>query len=656
MWTAAGMAVVRSPEFQRRFPEALRDPWRRHSKGNSLYRNMGNGRFEDIGAARGVEMGRWAWSCDAADFDNDGQPEIFITCGMLSGPKQPDLMSFFWRQVVAKSPPDSTRSTAYEAGWNAINQFMREGYSWNGNEPNVFYRREGERYRDRSAESGLGFSGDSRAFAWTDFDGDGCLDVLVKNRLAPQVRVFQNRCGQGRERIGLRLVGVTSNRDGIGARVALGKQVKWLAAGSGYLSQHTKTLYFGLPAGMEPVEITWPSGIRQRVEGLNPNALYEVTEGKGARLVRRFATAPALAPKPGKADNEPRLHDTWLQDPVPLPEKSAAGLLVLDERLLSRPEMFAAYSIFRRYLFEFRAGLELPFAMLLNREGQAVKIYARVPSSAQVDADAKAAGRQTALAYPGRWLSQPRRDYFKLGAALLWSGYGEQALPYLELVLRQQPHNARTMVLAAQIHREAGRHREAIALLDNALKIDPSLSEAWNEMGGVALAENRLDEALGHFQQALTGKPDLLYALLNAAQTAAQLRRTEAAEGYYRKAVAAHPASADAANGLGLLLARSGRRGEAEQQLKLATRLDPALASAWNNLAVLYLNQKRTGDAVAALEEGMRHSPADETLYLNLGRYYVQAGDREKARDTMRRLLKAKPDSAVARKALEDLR
>ena len=49
-------------------------------------------------------MGRWAWCADGIDFDNDGTPEIYITCGMLTGPKETDLMSFFWRQVVAKSP------------------------------------------------------------------------------------------------------------------------------------------------------------------------------------------------------------------------------------------------------------------------------------------------------------------------------------------------------------------------------------------------------------------------------------------------------------------------------------------------------------------------------------------------------------------------
>ena len=80
----------------------------------------------------------------------------------------------------------------------------------------------------------------------TDLDGDGNLDLLLKSRLGPQVRVFRNQCGVGRKSLAIRLRGVKSNRDAIGARVEVDGKVKFLQAGSGYLSQHTKQLHFGL--------------------------------------------------------------------------------------------------------------------------------------------------------------------------------------------------------------------------------------------------------------------------------------------------------------------------------------------------------------------------------------------------------------------------
>jgi tetratricopeptide (TPR) repeat protein len=644
MWTAAGQRVVRSPKF----PFPLDAAWIGHTKGNSLYRNLGDGRFSSEGAARGVEMGRWGWAADAADFDNDGKPELFLTCGMLSGPKKPDLMGFFWRQVVAKTPASATASAVYENGWNAINQFIREGYSWNGHEANVFYVPDGAAYRDASAESGLNFSGDSRAFAITDFDGDGCLDVVVKSRLGPQLRLFQNRCGQGAERVGVRLIGTRSNRDAIGAKVTVAGQTKWVSAGSGYLAQHTKIMYFAV-TGPAQADIVWPSGERQ-VSGVSSGAVWEVVEGGQAARGRAFAEV-RLAGKEARFDNAPRLHDTWLQDPVPLPEKRPGpGLFVLTKTALLAP-----YSLFRRYLFEFRAPLDLPLAMLLDAEGRVCKVYATAPSAAVVEADLRLIGKAAALPYPGLSLTRARRDYFKLGASLLWCGYPEQALPYLEAVLRQQPENVRTLVLAAQVHREGKRLERAAALIAEALRLDPRSAEAWNEMGGVAMEQRDYAAAIEHFEQALAVNDGLVYALLNAGQAAEKLRDSSRASAYFRRVLAVDAKSPEGHQGLGSTLAKNGAAEEGERHLLEAVRLKPGLSAAWNNLGVLYLQRGAPEKAIAALERGIEAAPEDELLYLNLGRIYVQSNRYAEARESMRRLLRVNPESPLARKALEDL-
>ena len=124
MWTAPGQRVVED-KVRSRADETLRNAYRRHSKGNSLFHNRGDGAFEATEAAEGVEMGRWAWASDGIDFDNDGMPEIYITCGMLTNSSTHDLESFFWRQVVSRSPTTSVAAPAYESGWNALNQLIR---------------------------------------------------------------------------------------------------------------------------------------------------------------------------------------------------------------------------------------------------------------------------------------------------------------------------------------------------------------------------------------------------------------------------------------------------------------------------------------------------------------------------------------------------
>jgi hypothetical protein len=271
---------------------------------------------------------------------------------MLTNNSRTDLMSYFYRQVVSKSPVKATRSMAYENGWNAINQLVRGDYSWAGPEPNVFYARRGKRFYDFSGISGIDLAEDSRAFALFDLDGDGCLDLAVKSRMGPQLRVFRNSCGQARERIVVRLRGTKSNHDAVGARVEVDGQVKWIVAGSAYLSQHTKRLHFGLGERKraEKVRIAWPSGLVQELPPLDAGYLYEVTEGLAEFRSERLRPPVELpADVPIRADNRSRLFTTWLREPVPLPEKRRGpALLVLHagcgalRRRSLRPTPFSA--------------------------------------------------------------------------------------------------------------------------------------------------------------------------------------------------------------------------------------------------------------------------------------------------------------------------
>ncbi len=677
MWSDAGQRVTRHAAFRPARDANLREAYRRHTKGNSLYRNRGDGTFAETGAEQGVEMGRWAWCADAHDFDNDGSPEIYVTCGMLTGPTETDLMSFFWRQVVAKSPVIDERSEKYENGWNAINQFIREDHSWNGSEPNVFYVRRGGRYYDFSGVSGLGCALDSRAFAVTDLDGDGNLDVLLKSRLAPQLKAFRNESAAARKSIAICLTGTKSNRDAIGARVTVDGAVKFLQAGSGYISQHTKALHFGLgDAAASKVEILWPSGLRQEFYGLAAGFRYYITEGSAVVKKRPFAkaTAPGAGALTVTADNRPRTHDTWLLDPVPLPDKrKGPGLLyvgegerpqatdaveVIDLRRES-PDVAAGYALFRRYLLDWRTGLVLPLALLIDEVSRVHKLYAAAPDAATLAADLKlmkTGDRQRlALPFAGDYFAKPRRNYFKLGAAFYWAGYPEQALAYLEEVVRQTPDNSKALNAMGQIHLDAGRLPQARSCLEKAVAANPRLGEAWNNLGGVESGVGNLQAALKNYERAIDLLPKAAYPLVNAGEIEAQLGDARAAEKRFLRAMEVDPKYAEAPNQLGLLAARERRYDEAKKWFQQAIVLKPDDAGAINNLGVLYMQLGQSNDAIAAFEYGIRMAPGDELLYMNLGRTYVTIGDRAKARDVMLRLLERDPKNATAAKALHEL-
>ncbi|MDQ6704370.1 MAG: tetratricopeptide repeat protein, partial [Acidobacteriota bacterium] len=652
MWTAAGQRVTADPHFEPTHA-GLEDAYHRHTMGNSLYRNGGNGAFEQTTEHQHAAFGRWAWSSGGHDLDNDGNAEIFITCGMLTNESATDLGSFFWRQVVAKSPVKRQPSSAYENGWNALNQFIREEYSWNGREPNVLHVRRGDRYYDFSGVSGLDFADDSRAFAITDFDGNGRPDIILKSRLAPQVRILQNNCAGANNSIAFELRGTKSNRDAIGARIQIDRQTKWLDAGSGFLSQHSKRILFGLGANesARQIRVTWPSGAEQHFSDLRAGHIYRLVEGSPKPETIPFHPQRPLPSKEVPADNRLALHDTWFLEPVPLPDaQRGPGLFVLEK---ATPE----YEIFRRYLFDWRTSLQTPFALLLNDAGQAVKVYASVPSKQQVKSDLAQLQNASELALPfaGTYIASPHRDFFKFGAAYLWSGYPQQALPYLEQVLRRTPDNARVLVLVGQIHLLANRPDAAQQHFTDAVKATPSYAEAWSGLGDLCESRNDSQKALENYQHALTLKPDLLYTLLNAGRSADKLNLPAKAEAFYRQAQQIDPQSPEAANGLGLALAKQGHAAEAGQLFQKAIALKRDYSEAINNLGVLYIQQAKVNDAIAAFEYGIRVAPDEDILYLNLGRTYTSMGNVEKARQIMHELLDRKPESLTAKRALQEL-
>lgn len=506
MWTDAGQRVIASKNFAPVRADT-RDAYGRHTMGNTLFRNRGDGTFEDTTQREHVAFGKWAWSSGGHDLDNDGQPEIFITCGMLTNTSDTDLDSFFWRQVVAKSPVKAEASSAYENGWNAINQFMREEYSWNGHEPNVLHVRRGDRYFDHSGVSGLDYADDSRAFAVCDFDGDGRPDLILKSRLSPQIRVLQNNCAAASHSIAFELRGRQSNRDAIGARLEVDGQAKWLDAGSGFLSQHSKRMIFGLGPSdsAKRVRISWPSGLVQEFKDLGAGSTHTITEGSAEAHTTPFRIHRPLPASALQGVNDLRLEDTWFLEPVPLPEpQRGPGLFVVRE---ATPQ----WEIFRRYLFDWRTSLNVPLPLLLDESGQAIKIYAQAPSEQQVKTDLS--NRGNALPFAGEYVKQTHRDFFKFGGAYLWAGYPQQALPYLEKVLERTPENARVIVLVGQIHLQAGRSDQAEKYFRGALRLDAKSAYAAYGLGALLAKRGQYDEARKLLEQAIQLRPDYADAI-----------------------------------------------------------------------------------------------------------------------------------------------
>jgi len=697
MWTAAGERISAGDAFQRGAPEQARALYRKHAMGNSLFRNGGRA-FQDVTLAARTGMGRWSWSSDAWDFDHDGFSDLYVTNGMLSGPVREDLNSFFWRQVVAKSPDEAKASPDYEQGWNAINEMIRADYTWSGYERNVFYanNRDGT-FSDVSGAVGLDFMEDGRAFALADFDHDGRQELLLKNRNAPQLRMMKNVVERLPPSIAFCLRGVKSNRDAIGAVVTVeteaGRQSKTLQAGSGFLSQHSKEVFFGLGSAVGPVKATvhWPNGMVQEFAGLPVNHRVSVEEGVAAPRLEPFRDPMAAsAGANGQAGEAlPARVETWLLSPVAapaMPPSAARGKPLLlhfrapgtadmvrgrDVQVISlavdeAEEIASTYNILHRHLFDRHRDLVLPTAFLIDGNGEVVKVYQGEISPAQVDRDSRQIPRTRAeylaRALPFRGADgtyEYGRNLLSLGSAFYQRGYLDQAAVAFERALRDDPSSAEACYGMGSVYLKQDKTREARETFEQAVKLNASypdtLPNAWNNLGLLATRAGNAEEAVSFFQQALRVSPDYWIALENLGNAYRLQRRWADAGTTLERALAARPQDPEANYSLAMVLAQNGDTDRADSYLRKALQFRPGYPEALNNLGILYLRTGRRDEAVAQFEECIRVAPGFDQSYLNLARVYSLEGANDKARAVLMELLKQHPGHAAATRDLAQL-
>ena len=88
MWSSAGHRIAGQPRFD---SGELRDVYLRMARGNSLFRNLGDGRFEDVTLSTGTWFGRWAWSGTFLDVEGDGFEDLYVVNGFVTGARKDDL-------------------------------------------------------------------------------------------------------------------------------------------------------------------------------------------------------------------------------------------------------------------------------------------------------------------------------------------------------------------------------------------------------------------------------------------------------------------------------------------------------------------------------------------------------------------------------------
>ncbi len=227
------------------------------AEGFPWYRNSGDGQFQDVAGAAGLASltGRsTAWGVGIFDFDNDGNKDLFTA--------NSDIL-------------DNAMELAHRP-FALPNQIFR-------NKANLAFE-------DLSAKAGASFQVPAahRGAAFGDLNNDGKIDVVVTVLNGPP-EIWINRSGSedagGRNHwIILKLIGVKSNRDGLGTKIkittASSSQYNHATTALSYNSSSDKRVHFGLgsAAVVDAIELTWPSGIKQILKNVKADQIVTVTE------------------------------------------------------------------------------------------------------------------------------------------------------------------------------------------------------------------------------------------------------------------------------------------------------------------------------------------------------------------------------------------
>ena len=279
------------------------------SVAEQLFRNNHDGTFTEVALVSGLgyDQNGHAFAgmgADFGDYKNTGWPSVFVNA--LANQKyklfRNDKGSF-------DDVTDSIglgASTLSHSGWGAkwidydndgwLDLFVAQGHVMDNIqlteptlrylEPPLLLRNDQGRFSNVSPQGGSIFTTPiaARGAAFGDLDNDGLVDVAINCNDGPAI-ILRNRVGHGNHWLALNLIGSTSNRDAIGSRIRLltesgQQQTRFVSTAGSYISASDKRAHFGLGSSkkIRLIEITWPSGIVQRLESVAVDQILTVKE------------------------------------------------------------------------------------------------------------------------------------------------------------------------------------------------------------------------------------------------------------------------------------------------------------------------------------------------------------------------------------------
>jgi tetratricopeptide (TPR) repeat protein len=561
-----------------------------------------------------------------------------------------------------------------------LHDLVRQGRSWSGNERNCCFLNTGQtRFANISGVSGIDFPDDARGISLVDWDHDGDLDVWVVNRNGPQVRYLRNDVPQDHHWLAVRLVGTTSNRDAIGARVEVMTKgqgrgakteirnprsaiVRSLRAGEGFVAQSSKWLHFGLgPATeIERLVVRWPGGDAQEFTDVNVDRHYRIVQDSD-ELKQWTRPQPAKALEPSDLDVPRTTRVAWslLGEPLPFPKLTFETFDRTSESVEFRDGKCVLVNLWATWclpclkeLHEFTQGADRLREAGINIV--ALSVDELDPSASGGGDPAEALRRlefsfstglatttlvdtlqlvQDELFDPIRPVSLPSSYLFNDDGHLIAVYKGSVSVDHLladaaTADLNETARRAESPPFPGRWFAPPPRYR-LLKLASDLL--DAGYLDEAVEFVATNRARVETDRSLPRF-----------YARVGS--MFGDGKRFEEAVKYFRRAVQLEPKLSRAHFALARTLEQLGRYSESIDQYRLELENDPEFAEAHNRLAIALIRQGQFAAAEPHFRRLVQLAPESATMHQNLASVLARSGKKDEAIQHYRKTLELDPD------------
>ena len=243
---------------------------------NTLYLNDHPKGMREVGQMAGVFATDWSWSSLFADFDNDGQKELYISNGYRK-----DVTDLDYQMYQSSMNRMGSFEERYKRAVTMVEELPGVQLS------NYFYESDGLIFSDQTTQSGLSYPSYSNGTAYADFDLDGDLDLIINN-IDQHAFLFRNNTNT-KNFLKIYLKGSESNPGGIGAKIFIkhsdNTQFHQHYLSRGYQSSVDPAIYFGLgnDSIINELKIRWPDGKIQSMNNISAGKILTLNHENASR-------------------------------------------------------------------------------------------------------------------------------------------------------------------------------------------------------------------------------------------------------------------------------------------------------------------------------------------------------------------------------------